>query len=106
MNRELQLKHAKNSALLMYEKGYSQPISEKFLVQGNGLMGLVNVGANSMLAGNYISEHDQHISKKIGLGNVRWRCIRTNTRYRTIFIRLRTQSVFRTVHATQNTRTH
>jgi 3-hydroxyacyl-CoA dehydrogenase len=66
MNRELQLKHAKNSALLMYEKGYTQPISEKFLVQGSGLMGLVNVGANSMLAGNYISEHDQHISKKLG----------------------------------------
>ena len=66
MNRELQLKHAKNAALLMYEKGYTQPISEKFLAQGSGLMGLVNVGANSMLAGNYISEHDQHISKKLG----------------------------------------
>jgi 3-hydroxyacyl-CoA dehydrogenase len=66
MNRELQLKHAKNAALLMYEKGYTQPISEKFLAQGSSLMGLVNVGANSMLAGNYISEHDQHISKKLG----------------------------------------
>lgn len=66
MNRELQLAYAKQSALMMAEKGYSKPVSEKFQVFGSGLMGLVNVGADSMKSGNYISEHDQLISQKLG----------------------------------------
>ena len=66
MNRELKLSYAKQAALMMADKGYTKPVPEKFTVYGSGLMGLVNVGANSMLAGNYISEHDQLISKKLG----------------------------------------
>lgn len=67
VSRELQLKRAKAAAIDLAEKGYTQPIKRTDIkVLGNEAMGLVYVGANSMQAGNYISEHDQLISEKLG----------------------------------------
>jgi len=67
VSRELQLKRAKSAAIEMAEKGYTQPIKRKDIkVLGQEALGLVYVGANSMQAGNYISEHDQLISEKLG----------------------------------------
>jgi len=67
INRELQLSTAKRSALELIAKGYSQPIERKDIkVLGNEAMGLVYAGANAMQSGNYISEHDQLISEKLG----------------------------------------
>lgn len=67
VSRELQLKRAKSAAIELAEKGYSQPIKRKDIkVLGQEALGLVYVGANSMQAGNYISEHDQLISEKLG----------------------------------------
>ena len=51
----------------MAEAGYTKPVERKDIkVLGNEALGLVYVGANSMQAGNYISEHDQLISEKLG----------------------------------------
>ncbi len=66
-SRELQLSAAKKAVLELSGKGYTKPIERKNIkVLGNEALGLVYVGANSMKAGNYISEHDQFISEKLG----------------------------------------
>ncbi|MBI2258101.1 MAG: 3-hydroxyacyl-CoA dehydrogenase/enoyl-CoA hydratase family protein [Flavobacteriia bacterium] len=67
MNKQQLLKTAKEVCLLMAENSYQAPIMEKNIkVLGNEALGLVYVGANSMFSGNYISEHDQLISEKLG----------------------------------------
>jgi 3-hydroxyacyl-CoA dehydrogenase len=67
VSRAHQLKYAKQSALQMAEKGYSQPAKRKNIkVFGNEALGIVYAGANSMLSGKYISEHDALISEKLG----------------------------------------
>ncbi len=67
VSRDYQLAYAKQSALLMAEKGYTQPTQRTDIrVMGQEAMGLVYSGANSMLSGNYMSEHDEVISIKLG----------------------------------------
>ncbi len=67
VNRDDQLSYAKQSALLMHSRGYTKPVKRKDVkVLGKEALGIVYVGANSMMAGNYISEHDQLISEKLG----------------------------------------
>jgi len=67
ISRELQLTRAKRAALDMAEKGYTRPKErEDILVLGNEGLGLVYVGAETMVSGNYMSEHDRVISEKLG----------------------------------------
>jgi len=67
LSRELQLTRAKEAAMQMSSSGYTQPVERKDIkVLGQEALGLVYVGANSMQSGNYISEHDQFISEKLG----------------------------------------
>jgi 3-hydroxyacyl-CoA dehydrogenase len=67
VNRDDQLAYAKRSALLLADKGYTMPVKRNDIkVLGKEGLGIVYVGANTMLAGNYISEHDQLISQKLG----------------------------------------
>ena len=67
MNRSRLLADAKAKALELSEAGYTQPVQRKDIkVLGNQGLGIVYVGANSMKSGNYISEHDQKISEKLG----------------------------------------
>jgi 3-hydroxyacyl-CoA dehydrogenase len=67
VNRDDQLSYAKQAALLLSAKGYTKPVKRTDIkVLGNEGLGIVYVGANSMLSGNYISEHDQLISQKLG----------------------------------------
>lgn len=67
VSRAHQLAVAKAEALDLADKGYTQPVERKDItVLGQEGMGIVYVGANSMLASNYISEHDQLISQKLG----------------------------------------
>lgn len=67
VSRDHQLAYAKRAALNLYEKGYTQPIPRTDIkVLGKEGLGIVYVGANSMKSGNYISEHDQLISEKLG----------------------------------------
>jgi len=67
ISRSLQLARAKEACLELAENGYTMPSPRTDVtVLGQEALGLVYVGANSMYAGNYISEHDQLISQKLG----------------------------------------
>lgn len=67
MSRAHQLSRAKEAALEMYVNGYVQPSPRKDItVLGQEGLGIVYVGANTMKSGHYISDHDQHISEKLG----------------------------------------
>ncbi len=67
VSRSRQILEAKAECLKMADAGYSKPASRKDIrVLGNQAMGLVYVGADSMRSGNYISDHDQLISQKLG----------------------------------------
>lgn len=67
VSREMQLTYAKTAARQLADKGYTRPIERTDIkVLGQEGLGLVYAGANSMLSGNYMSEHDQLISHKLG----------------------------------------
>ncbi len=67
VSREHQLTYAKEACLLMIQEGYIAPKREKNItVLGNEGLGIVYVGADTMLSGNYMSEHDLVISEKLG----------------------------------------
>ena len=67
VSRDHQLARAKAACIELSEKGYVPPKREKNItVVGQEGLGIVYVGANSMLSGNYMSEHDRIISEKLG----------------------------------------
>lgn len=67
VSRNRLLLEAKQECLNMADAGYTQPILRKDIrVLGNSAMGIVYAGANAMRSGNYISDHDQKISEKLG----------------------------------------
>lgn len=67
ISRDHQLACAKAAAIELSDKGYIAPKREKNItVVGQEGLGIVYVGANSMLSGNYMSEHDKVISEKLG----------------------------------------
>ncbi len=67
VSRDHQLTRAKAAALELANKGYVAPKREKNItVMGQEGLGIVYVGANAMLSGNYMSEHDRLISEKLG----------------------------------------
>lgn len=67
MNRSRLIADAKEKAIELAEAGYTMPVRRKDIrVLGKQGMGIVYAGANSMFAGNFISEHDKKISEKLG----------------------------------------
>ncbi len=67
VSRDHQLTRAKAAALELANKGYVAPKREKNItVMGQEGLGIVYVGANTMLSGNYMSDHDRLISEKLG----------------------------------------
>lgn len=67
VDRDYQLTRAKEACLALFNAGYTQPVKPKNItVLGQEGLGIVYVGADSMAHGNYISEHDQLISEKLG----------------------------------------
>lgn len=67
VSRQHQLSRAKSAALQLANNGYTPPTERQDItVLGNEALGLVYAGANAMMSGNYISEHDQFISEKLG----------------------------------------
>ncbi|MVZ63072.1 3-hydroxyacyl-CoA dehydrogenase/enoyl-CoA hydratase family protein [Sphingobacterium humi] len=67
MNRARLLADAKAKAIELADAGYIQPAARNDIkVLGNQGLGIVYVGASSMRAGNYISDHDKKISEKLG----------------------------------------
>lgn len=67
VSRKHQLLRAKNACLELADKGYTSPPHRNDIeILGSEALGIVYVGADSMKAGNYISEHDKLISEKLG----------------------------------------
>lgn len=66
LNRKRLLTDAKAKVLELYDAGYTQPVERKD-IKVEGRVGLANfeAGINGMLLGNYISEHDAKIAKKL-----------------------------------------
>ena len=56
---------AKAAALNLAEQGYTQNVAEKIKVLGKEGLGMFMVGANSMHAGGYITEHEKLMSEKL-----------------------------------------
>lgn len=67
LNRSRLLVEAKKECLRLADKGYTQPAPRNDIrVLGQQVLGLVYVGANSMMSGHYMSNHDRVISEKLG----------------------------------------
>ncbi|MDQ3048341.1 MAG: 3-hydroxyacyl-CoA dehydrogenase/enoyl-CoA hydratase family protein [Bacteroidota bacterium] len=66
ISRNRLLTEAKLNCIELAEAGYTRPTERKDIrVLGKQALGLAYLGANSMLVGNYISEHDVKISQKL-----------------------------------------
>ncbi|MHC5201640.1 3-hydroxyacyl-CoA dehydrogenase/enoyl-CoA hydratase family protein [Myroides sp. LJL119] len=66
VNKNMLLAVAKKEALLLAERGYTQPVKSKNVkVLGREALGMFLVGTDSMMAGKYISEHDRKIANKL-----------------------------------------
>jgi len=67
VSRAHQLAYAKRLALDLADKGYTQPAPRNDIkVLGKEALGMVYVGADGFVTGNYMSEHDQVIAEKLG----------------------------------------
>lgn len=67
VNAARRIAEAKKEAIAMAEAGYTKPVQRKDIkVMGQSGLGIVYVGAHSMLSGGYISVHDKLISEKLG----------------------------------------
>ena len=56
---------AKAAALNLANQGYTQPVPEKIKALGKDGLGMFMVGAHSMHAGGYITEHEKLMSEKL-----------------------------------------
>ncbi len=66
ISRARLLAEAKAECVELAKDGYTKPLLRKDIrVLGKQALGLAYLGANSMLSGNYISEHDAKISQKL-----------------------------------------
>lgn len=66
LNRSRHIADAKQSVLDLYRSGYTQPKQRRDIkVLGKSALGMFYAGANAMLAGKFISEHDVKISQKL-----------------------------------------
>ncbi len=66
VSRNRLLAEAKAEALRLADEGYTKPIPRTDIrVLGKSALGLAYLGANAMLSGKYISEHDEKISQKL-----------------------------------------
>ncbi|MDO6802782.1 3-hydroxyacyl-CoA dehydrogenase NAD-binding domain-containing protein [Wenyingzhuangia sp. 1_MG-2023] len=61
-----QIATAKQHAVQMLNDGYLIPAPQKVKVLGQQVLGMFRVGADSLVAGKYASEHDRLIANKLG----------------------------------------
>ncbi len=66
VNEHQQIATAKRHAIQLLEDGYLKPTPEKVRVLGQQVLGMFQVGADSLVAGQYASEHDRLIANKLG----------------------------------------
>lgn len=66
LNRKRLLADAKAQAIALHQAGYSQPVQRKDIkVLGKTSLALFEAGITGMRYGNYISEHDAKIARKL-----------------------------------------
>ena len=65
LNKDRQIADAKAAAIELANLGYTQPIRKKIKVLGKQALGMFYIGAHAMKSGQYISEHDELISRKL-----------------------------------------
>jgi 3-hydroxyacyl-CoA dehydrogenase len=66
VNKDRQIATAKQVALQMANQGYTQPVRRTDIkVLGKQALGMFLVGTDQMVAGQYISAHDQKIANKL-----------------------------------------
>lgn len=67
MNATRRIADAKESALQLWNEGYTMPVQRTDIkVLGRSALGALYAGLNGMKTGRYISEHDEKIAKKLG----------------------------------------
>ncbi|MDO3695730.1 3-hydroxyacyl-CoA dehydrogenase/enoyl-CoA hydratase family protein [Wenyingzhuangia sp. chi5] len=66
VNEHQQIATAKKHAMQMLDDGYLIPTPQKVKVLGQQVLGMFQVGADSLVAGKYASEHDRLIANKLG----------------------------------------
>ncbi|RNI31745.1 3-hydroxyacyl-CoA dehydrogenase/enoyl-CoA hydratase family protein [Hanamia caeni] len=66
MNQSRRIAEAKQSVIDLYDRGYSQPVQRTDIkVLGREGLGMLYAGINGMYRGNYISDYDVKIAKKL-----------------------------------------
>lgn len=66
MNQDRRIADAKQSVIEMYDAGYTMPVQRNDIkVLGQSGLGMLYAGINGMWRGNYITEHDVKIAKKL-----------------------------------------
>lgn len=66
LNRSRLIADAKSKAIAMAEAGYTRPVERTDIkVQGRGGMAMFEAGITGMIYGNYVSEHDAKVARKL-----------------------------------------
>jgi 3-hydroxyacyl-CoA dehydrogenase len=66
MNQSRRIADAKKSVIQIYDKGYTTPLQRTDIrVLGRTGLGMLYAGINGMYKGNYITEHDVTVAKKL-----------------------------------------
>ena len=66
MNQSRRIADAKESVIEIYDNGYTMPIQKSDIkVLGRSVLGTLYAGINGMFRGNFITEHDVKIAKKL-----------------------------------------
>lgn len=66
MNMDRRILQSKNAALQLYENGYSMPVRRTDIrVLGRSALGALYAGINGMMRGNYATEHDALVARKL-----------------------------------------
>jgi 3-hydroxyacyl-CoA dehydrogenase len=66
LNQSRRIADAKHSVIEIYDEGYTMPAQRTDIkVLGRSVLGTLYAGINGMFHGNYISEHDVKIAKKL-----------------------------------------
>lgn len=66
MNPSRRIAQAKKSVIQLYEQGYTMPVQRKDIkVLGRSALGALYAGINGMWRGNYATDHDAKVAKKL-----------------------------------------
>lgn len=66
INPDRRITDAKRKVLMMYERGYTQPLPRNDIkVQGRGGLGGLLAGVHGMWRGNYVSDYDKFLAEKL-----------------------------------------